>query len=272
MGEGRGRVLVIAGSDSGAGAGIQSDIKTIAMLGGYATTAITAITVQDTLGVHAVWPVPESVIEAQGRVVLADIGADAVKVGMIGGAVSAVARLIDAAAPAPAVIDPVMAAKDGSDLMGGSRTLETVRSELVPRAALLTPNAPEAAALAGVEVIDLDSLRRAAWRLLEAGAGAVLATGGHLPGPTVSDLLVTRGGEWVFEGPRLLSRHSHGTGCTLASACAVGLAFGLELSEAVQRARAYVVEAIRAAPGLGAGCGPLGHDWPLRRTGDGSSA
>lgn len=260
-----GRVLIIAGSDSGGGAGIQADIKTVTALGGYATTAITAITVQNTLGVSAVHPIAADVVEAQGRAVLDDLGADAIKTGMLGelAVVEAVARLLDSARGVPAVIDPVMIAKGGGALLSPAATA-AVRSLLIPRAALLTPNAPEAEVLTGETVATTDDLRRAGEALLMAGAGAVLMKGGHVPGARVIDILITPDGETVFEAERQDSRHTHGTGCTLASACAAGLAQGLPLTEAVARAWAYVQEAIARAPGFGAGHGPLDHGWPLR--------
>jgi hydroxymethylpyrimidine/phosphomethylpyrimidine kinase len=260
----KGRVLIIAGSDSSGGAGIQADLKTITMLGGYGATAITAITVQNTLGVTAIHPVPDAIVAGQARAVLSDIGADIIKTGMLGSPslVETVAGLIDEAG-VPAVIDPVMVAKGGAGLLNAG-AVATVKALLVPRAALLTPNAPEAEALTGLAVTDLDGARRAAEALLAQGARAVLLKGGHIPGPRVIDLLVTQAGETLFEGERIETRHTHGTGCTLASACAVGLAQGLSLTEAVAQAWAYVAEAIRRAPGLGAGHGPLDHGWPLR--------
>ncbi|WP_174299764.1 bifunctional hydroxymethylpyrimidine kinase/phosphomethylpyrimidine kinase [Caulobacter sp. S45] len=264
MHEHRGRVLVIAGSDSGGGAGLQADVKTITMLGGYASTAVTAVTVQNTLGVHAVFAIPPDIVRAQGRVVLEDIGADAVKVGMLGDAtlVEVAAELIDAAGEAPAVIDPVMVAKGGASL-ASDVAVQALRTLLIPRAALLTPNAPEAEALTGREVRTPDHLHRAGEALLEAGARAVLVKGGHLPGERLIDVLVTPYGETRFEGGRIHSRHTHGTGCTLASAVAARLAQGWPLEPAVAAARDYVREAIRAAPGLGGGHGPLHHGWPL---------
>ena len=260
----RGRVLIIAGSDSGGGAGIQADIKTVTALGGYAATAVTAITVQNTLGVFGVHPIPPAVVEAQGRAVIDDIGADALKTGMLGAAavVEAAAALIDHAG-VPAVIDPVMVATSGDVLVGPDTAAAIIRL-LIPRAALLTPNAPEAAALTGLPAATTDNLRRAGEALLRLGARAVLMKGGHIAGDKVTDLLMTPGGEVAFAGPRIETRHTHGTGCTLASACAAGLAQGLTLEAAVARAWAYVAEAIRRAPGYGAGSGPLDHGWPLR--------
>ena len=260
----RGRVLIIAGSDSGGGAGIQADIKTVTALGGYAATAITAVTVQNTLGVSAVHPIPAPVVTAQARAVLDDLGADAIKTGMLGDAamVEAVAEVL-AGAGLPAVIDPVMVAKGGASLLAPDATA-AVRRRLVPLAALLTPNVLEAQALSGLQIASLDDQRRAGDALLAAGAKAVLMKGGHLPGAQVVDLLITPGGETAFEAERSPGRHTHGTGCTLASACAAGLAQGLGLTEAVARAWAYVQEAIARAPGFGAGHGPLDHGWPLR--------
>jgi hydroxymethylpyrimidine/phosphomethylpyrimidine kinase len=261
----QGRVLIIAGSDSGGGAGIQADIKTVTMLGGYAATAITAITVQNTLGVSDIHPIPPELVRAQATAVLDDIGADAIKTGMLGGRkmVEAVAALLDEAGGIPAVIDPVMIAK-GGELLLSPKALDALINLLVPRAALLTPNAPEAEVLTGIKVEDLDGQRRAGEALLALGARAVLIKGGHVPGTQVVDLLATASGETLLEGPRLDTRHTHGTGCTLASACAAGLAQGLKLEDAVARAWAYTAEAIRRAPGLGAGHGPLDHGWPLR--------
>jgi hydroxymethylpyrimidine/phosphomethylpyrimidine kinase len=259
-----GRVLIIAGSDSGGGAGVQADIKTVTMLGGYAATAITAVTVQNTLGVTGVHPIPLEIIAAQARAVLSDIGADAVKTGMLGDAatVALVAELLDEAG-VPAVIDPVMIAKGGASLLA-AEAVAAVRKLLIPRAALLTPNAPEAETLTGLAVETTDDLRRAGEALLNAGARAVLMKGGHVAGDRLVDLLMTPDGETALEGPRLDTRHTHGTGCTLASACAAGLAQGLSLTEAVARAWDYVHRSIETAPGLGGGHGPLDHGWPLK--------
>ena len=260
----KGRVLIIAGSDSGGGAGIQADIKAVTMMGGYAATAITAITVQNTLGVHGVHPLPLDLITAQARAVLDDIGADAIKTGMLGsvGVVEAVAAILDSAT-VPAVIDPVMVAKGGAALLDDA-AIGAVRTLMIPRAALLTPNAPEAEALTGIAVADLEGQRRAGEALLRLGARAVLMKGGHVPGEVLTDLLLTPDGETLLTSERIDTRHTHGTGCTLASACAAGLARGLPMEQAVAEAWAYVAEAIRRAPGLGGGHGPLDHGWPVR--------
>jgi hydroxymethylpyrimidine/phosphomethylpyrimidine kinase len=257
------RVLVVAGSDSGGGAGLQADIKTITMLGAYAATAVTAVTVQNSLGVQAVHPVPPEIVAAQMRSVLDDIGADAIKLGMLGSSatIEAVADALGRA-DCPMVLDPVMVAKGGARLLD-PEAVETLLSRLFGRAAVVTPNVPELEALTGVTVSDEADLLLAAQELLEAGPRAVLAKGGHLNGATVVDWLVTRNGQHRFESPRQDSRHTHGTGCTLASAVAAGLAQGMALDAAVARARTYVAGAIAAAPGLGAGHGPLGHGWLL---------
>ena len=261
----KGRVLVIAGSDSGGGAGVQADIKAITALGGYAASAITAVTVQNTLGVEAIHPIPPGVIAAQIRAVLDDIGADAIKTGMLGdaAAIEAVIVALDDYPDIPLVVDPVMVAKGGASLLADGALAPLRR--LIARASLVTPNAPEAEALTGLAIATTDDLRRAGDLLLTGGVRAVLMKGGHLPGESVIDLLMTPEGETMLEGPRIATRHTHGTGCTLASGCATGLAQGMSLAEAVARAWAYTAEAIRQAPGLGAGPGPLGHGWPLSR-------
>ncbi|HEY2483311.1 MAG TPA: bifunctional hydroxymethylpyrimidine kinase/phosphomethylpyrimidine kinase [Caulobacteraceae bacterium] len=262
MAERLGRVLVIAGSDSGGGAGIQADVKTVTALGGYAASAITAVTVQNTLGVKAIHLMPPELVAAQACAVLDDIGADAIKLGMLGDAAATIAEVLQAWPGVPVVLDPVMLAKDGTVLADG---IDALKFRLLPLAALITPNAPEAAALTGLTVETTDDLRRAGEALLQTGAQAVLMKGGHIAGDTIIDVLMTAGGETTFEGPRLATRHTHGTGCTLASACAVGLAQGLTLEAAVARAWGYTAEAIRRAPGFGAGAGPLDHGWPLKR-------
>ncbi len=256
----RGRVLVIAGSDSGGGAGIQADIKTITALGGYAATAITALTAQNTLGVQAVMPVPAGFIRQQIVSVLSDIGADAIKTGMLGSAevVELVAEAIRELAPGlPLVVDPVMLAKGGARLLDDD-AVGSLKRRLLPLAALVTPNVPEAEALLGRTIPDLAAMREAAVALLALGAPAVLLKGGHLDGPVVTDLLATAEGVAALERPRIATVHTHGTGCTLASAIAAGLAQGRGLRNAVERARTYVQAAIEAAPGFGAGHGPLG--------------
>ena len=255
----KGRVLVIAGSDSGAGAGIQADLKTAMALGAYATTAITAVTAQNTLGVQGVLPVPPAFLRLQIESVLADIGADAVKTGMLGdeATIELVAELL-APMRLPFVLDPVMVAKGGARLLAADAVAALTRL-LLPLATLVTPNVPEAEALTGITIPNLAAMQRAAEALLALGAPAVLLKGGHMPGETVTDLLVTSRETDLFQRPRLPTRHTHGTGCTLATAVAAGLAQGMALSAAVGRARSYVQAAIATAPGLGAGSGPLNH-------------
>ena len=256
----RGRVLVIAGSDSGGGAGVQADIKAISAMGAYAATALTALTAQNTLGVQGVAAIPAAFVALQVRSVLDDIGADAVKTGMLADQdiVEAVAEALLAVPSIPLVLDPVMVAKGGQSLLAPGAVAALVR-RLLPRAAVVTPNLPEAEALTGAAVADVAGMHRAAERLLRMGAAAVLLKGGHLPGEVLTDLLATPRGTAVFEQPRVATRHTHGTGCTLASALAAGLAQGMDLPDAVDRARAYVRAAIETAPGLGAGHGPLNH-------------
>lgn len=265
-GEGpKGRVLIIAGSDSGGGAGIQADIKAVTMLGGYAMTAITALTVQDTRGVHGVWPAPVGVVMDQMTVTLADIGADAVKTGMLGTAalVEAVAETLHAhAGMIPRVIDPVMVATSGDRLVD-EKAVGAIRTELIPRARLVTPNAPEAEVLTGKAVETLDGQRRAAERLLQLGANGALVKGGHIAGRVIHDVLQTTTGEWIFESPRIETTSTHGTGCTLASAIAALLAQGRSVPEAVQEGRDYLMGAILAAKGFGKGHGPVHHGWLL---------
>lgn len=261
-----GRVLIIAGSDSGGGAGIQADIKAVTMTGGYAMTAITAITVQNTLGVFDVFPIGLKTISQQISCVVSDIGADIIKTGMLGSVevVECVAgTLSDFASNIPCVIDPVMIAKGGHPLLQ-DKAISAVRSILVPKAALLTPNAPEAEKLAEIAVETLDGQRRAAEKLLRLGAKAVLIKGGHIEGNTFTDLLATEAGEEFFEATRINSTSTHGTGCTLASAISSYLAQGIELTEAIAKAREYVFKAIETAKGYGKGHGPLNHNWNLK--------
>jgi hydroxymethylpyrimidine/phosphomethylpyrimidine kinase len=257
----RGRVLIVAGSDSGGGAGIQADLKTVLALGAHGMTAITALTAQDTLGVHGVHPIPAAFVRQQMEVVLADLGADAVKTGMLGSAevIETVASVLRDRA-LPLVLDPVMVAKGGARLLDPA-ALDALRS-LIPLATLLTPNIPEAEALLGYAV---DDPAEAAVALLQLGAQAVLLKGGHAEGAMVRDVLATAAGLVILEMPRIDTRHTHGTGCTLASAVAAGLSQGMALEPAVRRAREYVQSAIAAAPGFGVGHGPLDHGAVLPR-------
>ncbi len=257
----KGRVLVIAGSDSGGGAGIQADIKAITALGGFAATAITALTAQNTMGVFGVMPVPADFIRQQIDVVMSDIGADVIKIGMLGDAATIEtvrSALTDFAPAVPVVLDPVMVAKGGHALLADS-AVDTLRRLLLPRAAVVTPNLPEAEALTGLSIRTEADMHVAAAAILSLGVAAVLLKGGHLASDTVVDLLATPAGIEVFSAPRIQTRHTHGTGCTTASAVAAGLAQGLSIRDSVIRARAYVRAAITAAPGFGEGHGPLDH-------------
>jgi hydroxymethylpyrimidine/phosphomethylpyrimidine kinase len=260
-----GRVLIVAGSDSGGGAGIQADIKTVTALGGYAMTAVTALTAQTTEGVFGIHDVPADFVAEQMRLVLADLGADCIKIGMLHrpDIIEAVCTVLaEAAGGIPVVLDPVMVAKGGHRLLNPDAT-DTLIRRAVPMATVLTPNLPEAAVLAGAD----DDLDRGALSaaLLALGPSAVLLKGGHGPGSLLVDVLAdASGGVETFETTRIATSSTHGTGCTLASAIAVGIAQGLSVREAVVRARAYVLEAIRTAPGFGHGHGPLNHAHTMR--------
>lgn len=256
-----GRVLVIAGSDSGGGAGIQADIKTITALGAFAATAITALTAQNTLGVHGVMPVPPAFIRQQIEVVLSDIGADVIKIGMLGDATTIGAvcdALRDFGRDLPVVLDPVMVAKGGHSLLA-AEAVDILRHRLLPMSAVITPNLPEAEALTGLTIRTEAEMHAAATAIRAMGISAALLKGGHLESDTVTDLLATESGTEAFSAPRIVTRHTHGTGCTTASAVAAGLAQGLSLRDATMRARSYVRAAIETAPGLGHGHGPLNH-------------
>jgi hydroxymethylpyrimidine/phosphomethylpyrimidine kinase len=267
----RGRVLIVAGSDSGGGAGIQADIKAVTALGGFAMTAVTALTAQNTQGVFGIHAVPPDFVQQQMRLVLSDLGADCLKLGMLHSSelIRAVAAVIAEAAPGtPLVVDPVMVAKGGAALLDPA-ALDDLKRHLMARATVVTPNLPEAELLAGMAIRDLADRRRAAAAILALGARAVLIKGGHGSEDPLVDLLVEAGGQGdnrstEFTSQRLDTRHTHGTGCTLASAIAASLAQGLALGAAVERARDYVHEAMRTAPGYGTGHGPLNHAVTVR--------
>lgn len=256
-----GRVLIIAGSDSGGGAGIQADIKTVTALGGYGATAVTALTAQNTQGVFGILPIAPDFIAEQARRVLTDIGADCIKIGMMHSAavIDTVANIIDElAGNIPLLLDPVMIAKDGTFLLDPA-ALRVLKQRLLPRATLITPNIPEAETLSDFKIDRPEVMPQAASALLALGPAGVLLKGGHLPGCQLHDLLITQDYQESFQVQRIASPHTHGTGCTLASAIAAGLAQNRPLPEAVRRAHAYVQEAIRLAPGYGKGQGPLNH-------------
>jgi hydroxymethylpyrimidine/phosphomethylpyrimidine kinase len=252
------RVLIVAGSDSGGGAGIQADIKTVTMMGGFAMTAVTAITAQNTLGVDAMMPVPADMVLSQVDAVLSDLGADAIKIGMIGSAETA-AALARRLAPLrlPIVFDPVMVATSGSLLADAATTLAFER--LMGIATVVTPNLPELEILYGRTLRSHEDVVDAALALHRRHRCAVLAKGGHGGGSTVTDTLVVRGEAFRHDSSRVATDHTHGTGCTLASAVATGLAMGQSLERAVAEGIRYVQEAIKAAPGFGRGHGPIGH-------------
>ena len=254
--------LTIAGSDSGGGAGIQADLKTFAAHGVYGTSAITAVTAQNTLGVRAWEAVSSALVVAQVEAVAEDIGADAVKTGMLASAsiVNAVVSALRRLKLAPLVVDPVMIAKGGANLLEAP-AVEAIRTELLPLAEIVTPNVPEAEALAGMTIASLDDMREAGRRILALGPRVVLVKGGHLEGKDSTDVGCSREGSFELRSPRVDTVHTHGTGCTLASAIAANLALGLDSREAISRAKAYVDGAILHAPGIGGGAGPLGHFW-----------
>ncbi|WP_432770742.1 MAG: bifunctional hydroxymethylpyrimidine kinase/phosphomethylpyrimidine kinase [Sphingopyxis sp.] len=254
------RVLIVAGSDSGGGAGIQADIKAVTMLGGHAMTAITAITAQNTLGVEAVHAIPTAMVSQQMRVVAEDIGVDAVKIGMLGGADTAMAvaeELISGVYGETFVFDPVMIATSGA-VLADAKTVAAMEV-LAELSTVVTPNLPELAALCGREALAEDAVEGAAVAYAKKAKAAVLVKGGHGTGETITDRLVTEHGTIaLWEAPRIETRSTHGTGCTLASAIACGLAQGMPLEPAVARARDFVRLALLDAPGLGQGHGPMG--------------
>ncbi|MEW2248710.1 bifunctional hydroxymethylpyrimidine kinase/phosphomethylpyrimidine kinase [Streptomyces sp. NPDC058733] len=269
------RVLTVAGSDSGGGAGIQADLKTMLALGVHGMSVLTAVTAQNSLGVQGAWELPVEAVRAQYRSVVDDIGVQAVKTGMLSSAelVEAVAELL-AGTDAPAVVDPVGVSKHGDPLLAAS-ALDSVRAKLLPAATLATPNLDEVAQLTGVRVESEQDMRRAAEAVLAYGPRWVLIKGGHLAGGTGSgragaheavDLLTDGQEEHWLRAPRHDNRHTHGTGCTLASAIACGLATGRSVPEAVAAAKEYVTGAIAAGFALGGGIGPVDHGWALRRT------
>jgi hydroxymethylpyrimidine/phosphomethylpyrimidine kinase len=261
-----GRVLIVAGSDSGGGAGIQADIKTVTALGGFAATAVTALTAQNTLGIFGVLPVEASFVRQQIDVVLADIGADCIKTGMLVSAevIETLVEALEASAPhTPVVVDPVMLSSSGERLLD-REAVDTLKRRLLVRTTVVTPNLPEAEALTGMVVRDIADMRRAAESLLTLGAKAAVVKGGHLDGNTVSDVVATEAGGFILSSPRIETRHIHGTGCTLASGIATGLAQGMSLRPAIERARRYLIAALASSPGYGQGHGPLDHAHTVR--------
>ncbi|MCH8745237.1 MAG: bifunctional hydroxymethylpyrimidine kinase/phosphomethylpyrimidine kinase [Chloroflexi bacterium] len=255
--------LTIAGSDSGAGAGIQADLKTFAALGVYGTSALTAITAQNTVGVTAVHEIPTEVIAAQIEAVISDIGADAVKTGMLSSSaiVELVAQELKRHGVERLVVDPVMIAKSGYSLLQ-PEAVEALRSKLLPLAAVVTPNIPEAEVLTGLTINSLDDMRRAAELIVGMGARSVVVKGGHLAGPA-TDLFYDGSQFKEFTAPRIDTVNTHGTGCTFASAVAAGLACDMSVFDAVAQAKEYVTEAILRSFPIGQGHGPLNHFYKL---------
>ncbi|MGW0914911.1 bifunctional hydroxymethylpyrimidine kinase/phosphomethylpyrimidine kinase [Streptomyces sp. NPDC002784] len=260
------RVLTVAGSDSGGGAGIQADLKTMLALGVHGMSVITAVTAQNSLGVQGAWPLPVEAVRAQYRSVVDDIGVQAVKTGMLASAelVEAVAALLGGT-DAPVVVDPVGVSKHGDSLLAAS-ALDSVRGTLLPVATVATPNLDEVAQLTGITVESEGDLRRAAAAVLAYGPRWVVIKGGHLAGDAV-DLLTDGSEEYWLRAPRHDNRHTHGTGCTLASAIASQLAKGQPVPEAVTAAKEYVTGAIAAGFALGGGIGPVDHGWRSRAWG-----
>ena len=257
--------LTIAGSDSGGGAGIQADLKTFAAHRVYGTSAITAVTAQNTLGVTMWQAMPADLVTAQIEAIAGDIGVDAVKVGMLGNAaiVEAVAAAIAELDLPLVVVDPVMIAKGGDRLLEAD-AVDALRAELLPRAHIVTPNVPEAEVLAGMTIGSTEDMRTAGMRIQKLGPRVVLVKGGHLAGAESIDVACAAHDSFEIRMPRIASRSTHGTGCTLSSAIAANLALGLNDRDAMTRAREYLDGAIRNAPAIGSGHGPLAHFWRLQ--------
>ncbi len=253
------KAMTIAGSDSGGGAGIQADLKTFSALGVYGSSTLTAITAQNTVGVTAVHEIPIDIIIAQIDAVLSDIGADAVKTGMLASSaiVETVAEEMERHRVSRLVVDPVMVAKSGDRLLRED-AVEALRTRLIPLAAVVTPNIPEAEALTGLKIENDEDVRRAAEAIVQLGARAVVVKGGHREGPA-TDLFYDGARFQEFSAPRIDTVNTHGTGCTFASAVAAGLAKGLGVVESVELAKDYVTEAIRRSFPVGRGHGPLHH-------------
>ena len=259
------RILIIAGSDSGGGAGIQGDIKTVTCIGGYAASAITALTAQNTRGVFGIHEVPPEFIKQQISLVLEDIGVDAIKTGMLHSAqvIDAVVESLKSYPTIPLIVDPVMVAKGGAPLLQLD-ALTRLKQKLIPLATLITPNIPEAELLSGMKIDNVSDMETVGKALLGLGCKAVLMKGGHMQGDRLTDLLINKDTVTPFYGERIHTTSTHGTGCTLASAIATGIGKGLSLEEAVRQARNYVTLAIKTALNIGSGHGPLNHGHTVR--------
>ena len=258
-------VCSIAGSDSSAGAGIQADLKSITANGAYAATVITAVTAQNTLGVQGAWPLPLKSVKEQIDSVFNDLKVAGVKTGMLGGSdmIDLVAAELSARRPPFVVVDPVMISKTGFALLAEDAAA-TLRDNLLPLATVVTPNVHEAQALTGLTIRSVADARQAGEMLVDAGAQAALVKGGHLEGAPATDVLVTAESTEIFTGEWIEQRHTHGTGCTYASAIAARLALGEELRDAISSAKQYVTEAIRGGLDIGQGIGPTDHFWMTR--------
>jgi hydroxymethylpyrimidine/phosphomethylpyrimidine kinase len=257
-----GKILIIAGSDSGGGAGIQADIKTVTSLGGYAATAITALTAQNTTGVQAIHEIPNNFISKQIESVLSDIGANVIKTGMLLNIdiIKTVADSIELfGQKTKLVIDPVMIAKGGVSLLLDD-AISALKTELFPKATLVTPNIPEAEAITGDTIKNIEDMKNAGKKIITLGTKYVLIKGGHLDGDNIVDVLVMPNGVKEFFSKRIDTKNTHGTGCTLASAIATYLAQGKEIEQAVELSIDYVKNAIKTAPNIGNGHGPLNHN------------
>lgn len=258
-------VCSIAGSDSSAGAGIQADLKSITANGAYAATVITAVTAQNTLGVQGAWPLPLDAVREQIASVFDDLDVAGVKTGMLGGSdtIELVADELLSRRPPFVVVDPVMISKTGFALLAEDAAT-TLRRKLLPLATLVTPNVHEAEALTGLSIKTVEDAQQAGEMLVQAGATAALVKGGHLEGAPATDVLVTTDSAQLFPGEWINQRHTHGTGCTYASAIAARLAQGADLQEAIGNAKEYVTEAIRGGLDIGHGVGPTDHFWMTR--------
>lgn len=256
-------ILTIAGSDSGGGAGIQADLKTFSALGCYGTSAITAITVQNTCGVSGIHSIPADIVQGQIKAVMDDIKPDAIKIGMIHSAelALAIAEILQAYPQVPVILDPVMVATSGDKLIENN-TIAVLKKELFPLATVVTPNLDEASLLTGLTIEDTDGMKKAANYILETGCLSVMVKGGHLKGDKLYDIYLHRNGdEMVFESDAIVSENTHGTGCTLSSAMAVYTALGMTMSDAIAKAKRYVHQAIETGKDVktGEGHGPLNH-------------
>ncbi len=264
------RALTVAGSDPSGGAGVQADLKTFTALGVYGMSAITSITVQNTEGVLKTFHLPADLVHEQIRAVVEDIGVDSAKTGMLGNGdiVSAVARAVQELGIENLVVDPIVKSSSGADLLD-KHGVEALKRELLPLARLVTPNVPEAEVLCGMKISKLRDVELCAREIMETGVGAVLIKGGHLEGGKVIDLLYEGGDEFHYiVRDRVRTKNTHGTGCTLSAAITAFMAKGLELKEAVERARDYIQGAIENSLNLGRGKGPLNHMWRLKECGE----